>query len=267
MAAVERGQDMKPPRALTIGTAGWSIPKAVAGAFPDPGSHLARYAQVLRAAEINTSFYRSHRPEVYARWAAQTPSDFRFAVKLPRAITHEQRLRASRTLLTRFIDEVAGLGDRLGVLLVQLPPSLVFESRPVRTFFELLARLFEGPVVCEPRHATWFAPAADRLLGKLRIGRVAADPARWPGAAVPGGWLGPRGDGANAVVYHRWHGSPRVYYSAYDDEWLRARAAELQRWAGDADRWCMFDNTASGAAASDALRLLALCDQSVGTRA
>ena len=80
-----------------IGTAGWSIPKAVANAFPASGSHLARYAQVLNAAEINTSFYRNHRPEVYARWAAQTPDGFRFAVKLPRTITHDQRLRAART--------------------------------------------------------------------------------------------------------------------------------------------------------------------------
>ena len=238
-----------------IGTAGWSIPRALAQDFPGEGSHLARYARVLQCAEINTSFYRSHRPEVYARWAAQTPAGFRFAVKLPRAITHDQRLRAARAPLTRFLSEVAGLGDRLGVLLVQLPPSLPFEARPVRTFFGLLAGLFEGAVVCEPRHATWFAPAADRLLVRLRIGRVAADPARLPAAAVPGGWLGPAGDGAGAVLYHRWHGSPRMYYSAYGDGWLQARAAALRRWPATAERWCIFDNTASGAAASDALRL------------
>jgi uncharacterized protein YecE (DUF72 family) len=258
---------MTTPRPLRLGTAGWSVPKAVANAFPGPGSHLARYAQVLPAAEINTSFYRSHRPEVYARWAAQTPRDFRFAVKLPRTITHEQRLRASRALLTQFVDEVAGLGDQLGVLLVQLPPSLVFESRPVRTFFEMLARMFDGAVVCEPRHASWFEPAADRLLVKLRVGRAAADPARWPAAAVPGGWLGAKGDGADAVVYHRWHGSPRMYYSGYDDVWLQARAGELRRWPDDADRWCIFDNTASGAATSDALRLLACSGPRVGRAA
>jgi uncharacterized protein YecE (DUF72 family) len=252
--------------AVRIGTAGWSIPKAVASGFPGPGSHLARYAAVLNAAEINTSFYRHHRPEVYAGWAAQTPRDFRFAVKLPRTVTHDQRLRGARGVLTRFADEVAGLGDRLGVLLVQLPPSQVFESRPVRTFFELLARLIDAAVVCEPRHASWFEPAADRLLVKLRVGRVAADPARWPAAAVPGGWLGEQGDGAGAVVYHRWHGSPRTYYSAYDDAWLQARVTELQRWSGDAHRWCIFDNTASGAAASDALRLQACRDRNATGR-
>ncbi len=242
---------------VRIGTAGWSIPRAVAAEFPGEGSHLARYARVLQGAEINTSFYRSHRPEVYAKWAAQTPPGFRFAVKLPRSITHDQRLRAARLPLQRFLAEVAGLGERLGVLLVQLPPSLVFEARPVRSFFTLLSGMHAGPVVCEPRHATWFEPAADRLLVKLRVGRVAADPARSPAAAVPGGWLGPAGDGAGAVVYQRWHGSPRMYYSAYGDDWLHAQAARLRRWPQGTDRWCIFDNTASGAAASDALRLRA----------
>lgn len=241
-----------------IGTAGWSVPRAVAQQFPDDGSHLARYARVLDCAEIDTSFYRAHRPEVYAGWAAQTPPGFRFSVKLPRAITHEQRLRAARVPLQRFLDEVAGLGERLGVLLVQLPPSQAFEARPVRTFFGLLRDGYDGPVVCEPRHASWFEPAAERLLVTWRIGRVAAEPARWPAAAVPGGWLGPNGDGAGAVLYHRWHGSPRMYWSAYGDDWLQARAAELRRWPRGAERWCIFDNTASGAAAADALRLQAM---------
>ncbi|SFM62111.1 DUF72 domain-containing protein [Variovorax sp. OV329] len=243
---------------LRIGTAGWSIPRAVAGRFEGEGSHLARYARVLNCAEINTSFYRSHKPEVYARWAAQTPPGFRFAIKLPREITHERRLRAARLALERFMSEVSGLGDRLGVLLVQLPPSLIFEARPVRNFFGLLGSMFDGAVVCEPRHGSWFEAPAERLLVKMRVGRVAADPARHAAAAVPGGWMGPAGDGAGAVVYQRWHGSPRTYYSAYEADWLQARALELQRWPAAAACWCIFDNTASGAAASNALSLRAL---------
>lgn len=243
---------------VAVGTAGWGVPRAVAGAFVAEGSHLARYASRLHCAEINTSFYRPHRPEVYARWAAQTPADFRFAVKLPRAITHDARLRAARVPLSRFLEEVSGLGERLGVLLVQLPPSLFFEPRPARAFFGLLAGMHGGAVVCEPRHASWFGPAADRLLVAMRVGRVAADPARWPAAARPGGWLGPAGDGAGAVVYHRWHGSPRTYWSSYDEAWLRVRSAELAQWPVAADRWCIFDNTASGAAAANALALQGL---------
>jgi uncharacterized protein YecE (DUF72 family) len=141
------------------------------------------------------------------------------------------------------------------VLLVQLPPSFAFEARPVRQFFGLLAELFEGAVVCEPRHASWFTPAADRALVAARVTRAAADPARWPEASRPGGWLGADGDGRGAVLYHRWHGSPRVYWSRYDADWLRQRADALAGWPRDAEPWCIFDNTASGAAIANALEL------------
>lgn len=144
------------------------------------------------------------------------------------------------------------------MLLVQLPPSLAFEPRPVRRFFELLAEGCGAAVLCEPRHASWFMPPADRLLAALRVGRVAADPARWPGAGRPGGWLGPDGDGRGAVLYHRWHGTPRRYWSRYEPQWLRDRADELRRWPAGADRWCIFDNTAAGQAVPNALELRAL---------
>ena len=249
---------------IHIGTAGWSIPRALADAFPGEGQHLDRYARVLNCAEINTSFYRPHRTEVYARWAAQTPAGFRFAAKLPRAITHDARLRAARVPLQLFIAEVSGLGDRLAVLLVQLPPSLVFEPRPVRRFFALLGDLYGGAVICEPRHASWFTPAAGRLLAALRVGRAASDPALVAEAAVPGGWLGDNGDGAGAVLYHRWHGSPRMYRSSYGDAWIRQRAIELRKWPAAADCWAVFDNTAAGAAASNALALKALLHSGKG---
>ena len=147
---------------------------------PGRGRHIERYARVLRCAEINSSFHRSHRPAIYERWAAQTPADFRFSVKLPRAITHEGRLRNARAPLRAFFAEAAGLGDRLAVVLVQLPPSFSFEAAPARRFFAVLGELFAGAVVCEPRHASWFTASADRVLVALRVGRVAADPARWP---------------------------------------------------------------------------------------
>lgn len=241
---------------MHIGTAGWSIPGEVAHAFAGAGQHLQRYARVLNGVEINSSFYRSHRTEVYQRWAAQTPPDFRFAVKLPRSITHDARLRRARAPLQQFLAEAAGLGDRWAVLLVQLPPSFAFDARVVRTFFGLLREEHAGAVVCEPRHASWFTPAADRTLAALQVSRAAADPARWPEAAVPGGWLGPDGDGGGAVLYHRWHGSPRMYWSRYEKPWLDARARELAAWPAEADRWCIFDNTAGGGALPNALALM-----------
>ena len=80
----------------------------------------------------------------------------------------------------------------------------------------------------EPRHASWFDPAADRLVTQYRVARVAADPAVVPAAAEPGGWDG--------LVYYRLHGSPKVYYSAYPDEYLEALAKTLTRAARSADR-------------------------------
>ena len=236
-----------------IGTAGWAIPRAAAERFPGEGSHLQRYARVLNCAEINSAFNRSHRTEVYARWAEQTPPEFRFSVKLPRAITHEGRLFDTGPSLQRFMAQISGLGARLAVLLVQLPPSLALEPRSVESFFCLLADLFSGAVVCEPRHASWFTPQADSCLVKHHIGRVAADPSRWPAAASPGGWLGPAGDGAGAVIYFRWHGAPRTYWSRYDDAWLQTHASDMRHWPASADCWGIFDNTASGAATVNAM--------------
>ena len=240
---------------MYIGTAAWSLPRALADDFPGDGQHLARYARRFACAEINTSFYRPHSVETYARWAAMTPPDFRFAVKLPRAITHDARLRAARRPLADFLAQCSGLGDRLGVLLVQLPPSQAWDARVARGFFGLLRDSWAGPVACEPRHASWFQPAVDRALARLQVSRVAADPARQPEAARPGGWLGPGGDGVGALLYYRWHGSPRVYWSAYDDAWLARQAAVLAAWPAGAVPWVIFDNTASGAATGNALAL------------
>jgi uncharacterized protein YecE (DUF72 family) len=243
---------------MVIGTAAWSIPRAVAASFPGDGQHLERYARQFACAEINSSFHRPHQTATYARWAAMTPAHFRFAVKLPRAITHDARLSGARKPLRSFLAEASGLGDRLGVLLVQLPPSLAWDARVARTFFGLLRDLWDGPVACEPRHAGWFEPTADRALARLRVTRVAADPARPEAAARPGGWLGPDGDGAGALLYYRWHGSPRMYWSSYGDDWLARQAAALSAWPSSAVPWVIFDNTASGAATANALALRSL---------
>lgn len=229
-----------------IGAAGWSISKEHAAAFPIAGSHLNRYGAVLNAVEINTSFYRPHRPETYERWAAAVPENFRFAVKVPKAITHERRLEDASDLLDRFLSEVGCLGRKLGPLLVQLPPSLSFQPGIADRFLSGMRSRIHGSIVCEPRHVSWFTPEVETLLGGLRIARVAADPAPVPGADEPGGWRG--------LSYYRLHGSPRMYYSAYSLEYLAGVAEVL---AADAaatiETWCIFDNTAAFAATGDAL--------------
>jgi uncharacterized protein YecE (DUF72 family) len=151
-------------------------------------------------------------------------------------------------LLASFLAQITGLGNKLGCLLVQLPPSLAFDESTTTRFFNQFRAQHAGAVALEPRHASWFTPAVDAALEKLRIARVLADPVLHAAGGAPGGWP--------QLVYVRLHGSPRMYYSAYEDATLKALAAKLQESAdGGADVWCIFDNTASGAAVANALAL------------
>jgi uncharacterized protein YecE (DUF72 family) len=236
-----------PARRYFIATAGWSSPSKSGYRVAGPGTHLQRYARVFRGAEINTTFYRPHEPATYVRWGRSTGPSFRFAVKVPRAITHESKLRSAREPLDRFLKESAGLGRKRGPLLIQLPPSLEFDRAAAGSFFRLLRDLFDGFAVCEPRHPTWFSAAAETLLVGHEIARVAADPAPAPGGDRPGGWPG--------IVYYRLHGSPRKYWSSYDDTFLDALAADVRQVPAVVPVWCVFDNTASGAAFENAWHL------------
>lgn len=233
---------------IRIGTAGWSIPAAVADRFPGEGKHLERYARVLSCAEINSSFHRPHRRSTYERWAASVPDDFRFSCKVPKTITHVAKLVDCDALLEQFLEESSGLGAKRSVLLVQLPPSLRFDANVATRFFTLLRDRCDDSIVCEPRHATWFEPKADAMLRTLGIARVAADPPPVEGAELPGG--------SRRLRYYRWHGSPRRYYSSYDRTALLQLRETLRTPKSNA--WCIFDNTTTGAAAENALELLAL---------
>src|ERR1700753_2288419 len=104
--------------AIFIGTAGWAIRREHDRLFDAGPSHLARYATRFSAVEINSSFYRPHRPATYAKWAASVPVDFRFAVKVPRAITHEARLIDTDEMLKKFLSEWTALGDPLGAVVL-----------------------------------------------------------------------------------------------------------------------------------------------------
>lgn len=236
------------PGNLFVGTAGWSVPQTSREKFPEAGTQLERYAAVLKAVEINSSFHRSHMTDTYQRWAISVPDEFRFSVKLPKTITHVARLIAFEQDLQRFLSEVAGLGNKLGCILVQLPPSLEFDAAVAEHFFVSLMADLNCPVVAEPRHPTWFGSDASRLLRTLGVSRVGADPAVVHSAAEPGG--------SPSVVYFRLHGSPNVYSSPYTESYLDGLAFRLRKYARtNSPVWCMFDNTIKGEAAANALYL------------
>jgi len=226
-----------------VGCAGWKLARKFAPEFEGQGTHLERYALRLGAAEINSSFYRPHRPATYAKWASSVGSGFRFSVKIPKSITHESRLVDCSELLDKFLLEVTALGSALGCLLIQLPPSLSFDARVAGRFFDSLRARFSGHVVIEPRHESWVS--ANELLVDQHIGQVAADPVRLSNGAQPSGWAG--------VRYWRLHGAPRIYYSAYETPWLEHLVKRIEAMAGDVPTWCIFDNTARDAALGNAL--------------
>ena len=153
--------------------------------------------------------------------------------------------------LEAFLDETCALGTKLGPLLIQLPPSLSFDAKVAHRFFSCVRSMVSQPIACEPRHESWFGREANQLLRECRVARVAADPARVPEAAHAGGWEGFR--------YFRLHASPTIYRSSYSELYLSDLRDRLVESA--AETWCIFDNTASGAACQNALRLATLLDK------
>lgn len=232
---------------IAIGSAGWSIPRQHAKLFQSGASVLSRYASLFNCVEINSSFYRPHQRNTYERWASAVPRAFRFSVKFPRNISHDARLQQIGHELDRFLGEVEGLGDKLGCLLLQLPPSFAFDARTLSTFFSMVRRRSQARLCCEPRHPSWFTNAADVLLRRHAITRVASDPAVVPIAMQPGG--------DRSWTYWRWHGSPRMYYSDYPLQTLADLAVNVVNFPGETEAWIIFDNTALGHATANAAYL------------
>jgi uncharacterized protein YecE (DUF72 family) len=232
---------------IRVGCAGWNIPRQAIPHFASAKNHLERYSQVLNCCEINSSFYRPHKKETWERWAQTVPAGFQFSVKAPRTITHEAKLNCRPEMLSAFLEQINLLRDKLGPVLVQLPPSLGFDYPSARKFLSLLRAYYSGDVVWEPRHADWFDQPAEDLLAEFQIARVAADPACVPAANQPGGWSG--------LAYFRLHGSPRRYFSSYSEDFLNTMAGQMAALHDRARVWCIFDNTGSGAAVQNALEL------------
>jgi uncharacterized protein YecE (DUF72 family) len=228
-------------RLATIATAAWSIPKKLADRFAQEGSGLNRYASVFDGVEINTTFYRRHRTLTFARWAGSAPDSFRFAVKIPKEITHTRAMKNIAEPFQTFLADIAPLGEKRGPLLCQLPPSLTFDADALETAFQTMRNADKGPIVIEVRHESWASAEALDLLKSYAIDRVLADPAPVWSAE----------DFEHPPKYLRLHGKPRIYSSSYTDEEIRSYSKLLTP-----DSWCVFDNTASGAAIENALTML-----------
>lgn len=270
---------MTGPRSeVVVGTSGWSYPEWRGAYYPSglpQRRQLPYLASQLRTVELNASFYRTQRLTSYQSWHDRTPGDFVFAVKGPRTITHVRRLRDAAVPLARFlVSGVFALGNKLGPMLWQLPPTLRFDPALMANFLDLLPEDTETALNLALRHG---APIpGDQLVswqGRHRPLRHAVE-ARHPsfrsdafatmllerGIALvvsdsPGAWPCLERDTAD-FGYLRLHGDTELYVSAYSDAALRRWAAKIRTLtARGRDTYVYFDNTANAAAPQDAERL------------
>lgn len=157
---------------VRLGTQGWSYPDWQ-GVFYPPGSkqedRLPFYAEIFDTVELDTTFYDAPKPTIARSWARHTPEHFRFAAKLPRAITHDALLRDAGAALKAFAVAMEPLGEKLGPLLVQMPAEFQRDARSERTLDVFLGQCpAHVRLAVEFRHASWHAPEAHELLRRRR---------------------------------------------------------------------------------------------------
>lgn len=240
---------------VRIGLSGWNYPgwKASLYAGVKRKDWLAHAASRFETLEVNATFYREQRPATLARWRAETPRDFVFAIKGHRYITHTLRLADAGHALARQRENAASLGPKLAAVLWQLPPGLHADQERLGDFLGALADWPEARHAVEFRHKSWFEPAAARLLEGAGVANCISDAGRWPL------W-----DAVTApLVYVRLHGRPETYVSAYGRAGLRPWRERIAGWRTDGlDVLVYFDNDAEGAAFADADLLVELCRES-----
>lgn len=211
-----------------------------------PARRLVRYAEVFDTVELNASFYRWPKDSTFAGWRDQLPSGFTMSVKAHRGLTHYRRLSSPEPWIERFERCWQLLGDRHGVLLVQLHPEQRRDDARLDAF---LGRVPEPiRVAVELRHPSWNDEAVYRLLERRRAAYVVMS---GPGLACV-----PRA--TTDLVYVRMHGPDRdaIYAGCYSDEELRSWAGRIVEWDADGrDVWAYFNNDLGGHAVRNALRL------------
>jgi uncharacterized protein YecE (DUF72 family) len=263
---------------IRIGTSGWLYPPWRGTFYPKGLVHrqeLEYLSRRVNSVEINGSFYSLQRPERYRAWFEQAPEDFVFSVKGGRFITHLKQLRDAETALANFFASgVLALGNKLGPILWQLPPTLKFDAERLTTFFDLLPRntraasnlakrhdeKLKGDAYTKPgttrpirhalevRHPSFAAEEAVKLLKQQDIALVVADTAgKWPFVE----------EVTSDHVYVRLHGDVELYASGYSDEALGNWAKKIRHWHDELhkDVYVYFDNDMKVKAPGDAISL------------
>jgi uncharacterized protein YecE (DUF72 family) len=213
---------------ILIGIGGWTFAPWRGVFYPDKLPHaqeLGYAASHLTSIEINGTFYRTQTPATYRKWASEVPDGFVFSVKAPRFATHRRVLGEAGDSIAHFLKSgVTELGDRLGPLLWQFPPTKKFEEADFDAFLALLPEEFDGHQlrhVVEVRHASFIAPAFIALLRKAGIAVVFSEHDTYPAIA----------DATADFVYLRLQKGEDSIETAYPPKALDDWAARLRRWA------------------------------------
>lgn len=237
----------------SIGTSGWNYPHWGKGTFYPAGLSsphwLDYYSRFFHTVEVNNTFYQLPKRETFERWRKGTPENFCFALKASRFITHVKRLKEPEKSLDLFYRAASGLGEKLGPVLFQLPPSWKINLDRLAAFLSILRRRRawrEIPVVLEFREKSWLCREVYRLLEEHRVSLCLADFAQLP---IDGPITAP-------LVYIRRHGPAGLYASKYSEAFLREEAKRLKRWLKEGrDVYIYFNNDAQGWAVENALTL------------
>lgn len=240
-----------PPRAR-VGCSGWNY-KAWRAAFYPKDLPVERwldfYASRFDTVEINNTFYRLPERSTFAMWRAQAPSDFLFAVKASRFLTHMKRLREPREPLTRLFTRASALGRRLGPVLYQLPANFTIDLERLDQFLRALPRLSSGVRVrhvMEFRHPSWYVRETYQLLTCRGVALCLHDK---KDSEVCEPIEGP-------FVYVRFHGTSGQYHGSYNRRTLTRWAHRLAEQLRDGRQvFAYFNNDPAAAAVENALTL------------
>ncbi len=239
---------------MHVGTSGFSYDGWKGIFYPDSiksEEMFPFYAREFSTVEINSTFYHLPKETTIDRWRELSPPGFTFAVKGSRYITHRLKLADAGEPLELFYSRVGGLGNKLGVILFQMPPSLRRDDERLRKFLGMLDAKRRHAI--EFRHGSWFDDGVYELLGRFGAAFCCQSHPRLPETVVR----------TAGFVYVRFHGVPRLYASDYSKRELSRWARAIREAAGEkAPIYCYFNNDAEGHAVANARTLRELLEAS-----
>ncbi len=240
-----------------IGTSGWNYPgwKDTFYAGIAKKEWLNYCAKRFTGIEVNATFYGLQKFETFQKWRNITPKNFRFTIKGNKYVTHYRKLNGPEEPVRKERERASGLGEKLAVVVWQLPRNLKKNMAKLDFFADVLDGWTETRHTIEFRHSSWFDEEVADCLERHRIAVCMSDAADWPM------WDKVTTD----LVYVRLHGHTRTYVTAYDEEQLQFWAVRARNWLGEGrDVHVYFDNDAEGAAPFDAMRLLEMVSRLKG---